>query len=71
MSDEADDAQATEAFLRDRAIAASTAQVAVAGCEDCVDCDRKISAARLRAIPSARRCAKCQELVERRRGKFS
>ena len=72
MSDEADRGQAAEQFFRDQAIAAASAGVhlvSTAPCSgDCTDCDRKISEARLRAVPSARRCADCQTLAERRKG---
>ena len=32
----------------------------------CVDCDKKIPAARLQAKPEATRCVNCQELKERK-----
>lgn len=35
------------------------------GSEDCIDCGEGIPDARREALPSAKRCADCQENVER------
>jgi phage/conjugal plasmid C-4 type zinc finger TraR family protein len=68
VTDEIDRAQGFETFRRElelRAVAAGAHQLATpAGFGLCDDCTLPIAAARLRAVPGARRCAHCQGLRE-------
>jgi phage/conjugal plasmid C-4 type zinc finger TraR family protein len=58
------------AMERDTAIARIRGTMASAGSELCEDCGDAIEAMRRAAMPSARRCASCQERFElkKRRG---
>lgn len=66
MIDEADVAQAIDQVARERAIEASRRTVRGAGTAACEDCGAAIGAARRRAMPSARRCVRCQSQIEGR-----
>lgn len=49
---------------------AEPAQQIVGGVVLCIDCDEPVRPARLLAKPDAARCAHCQEIEERKHGRF-
>jgi len=65
MTDFMDRAQALEQRLGDQALTVTTEGLALPGLTVCEDCGNPISAARLEALPSARRCVPCQDQAER------
>ncbi|MDP3329406.1 TraR/DksA C4-type zinc finger protein [Parvibaculum sp.] len=72
MSDDFDRASARETEERDAIIASRKRfplPAMAAPCETvyCVDCDDEIPAARLAAVPTARRCTFCEEPIRRHR----
>jgi RNA polymerase-binding transcription factor DksA len=58
-------AEAMVDLERDTAIADIRKQLAAPGAKACVDCGEGISDQRRAAMPSARRCATCEERRER------
>lgn len=50
---------------RDAGLARVRARLAGEGAADCVDCDEPIPEARRKALPSACRCAACQQVFEK------
>lgn len=72
MTDIFDRAQEREEQNRAAAIADTVCGHRIAaqmhGFSHCLDCGDQISAERLKAMPSARRCVACQEAVEDRGG---
>ncbi|MEP0406303.1 TraR/DksA C4-type zinc finger protein [Roseibium sp.] len=51
---------------RDRGLARIAHQLGGEGADDCIACGEPIPAKRRQAMPSAQRCAGCQEKAERR-----
>ncbi len=66
MADEVDEAAVVNEDFARRATQAISDKLAPSGITECVDCLVDILPARLEALPSATRCAMCQETVERR-----
>ena len=73
MSDIADQSQQTEAILikqafdrHKNAVETVVQQTDEAGWPTCLDCGERINKARLSAVPTAARCAECQQDHERR-----
>jgi DnaK suppressor protein len=68
VTDIYDRAQELDEQLRAAAIASAVCGHRIAaqmsGFADCMDCGDQISADRLKALPSARRCVTCQARVE-------
>ena len=50
---------------RDAGIAAASAALMCSGSDVCVRCGEEIEPERLEAMPSARRCVDCQNIIER------
>jgi phage/conjugal plasmid C-4 type zinc finger TraR family protein len=69
VTDYIDDAQDRALELNRRAVATRIASIRVAGMQagqtECDDCGGDIEAARLKAVPSARRCRACQQAAEK------
>jgi len=59
-------AEAAVVAATQRTIATIKAGLAAQGAADCDDCGDVIPAARRKALPSARRCVRCQDKHERR-----
>lgn len=67
MSDDIDLAQARDEGWREAAIRAARTAAGGEGRADCEDCGAAIDRMRRAALPSARRCMRCQEIAERQR----
>lgn len=65
MSDPFDAAQALEEMDREGAVEAARRPLSAHGLMTCEDCGAEIPAARRQALPSARRCVRCQTSFER------
>jgi len=68
--DDIDRAQARDLKINAIEVSTAVARIRTAaqaeGCDDCEGCGDLITEARRRAVPSARRCAPCQAVLERR-----
>ena len=56
-------ARRTTDRLRDAAVQDMSAQLAIKGTRDCVQCGEEIPAARREAMPSAKRCIACAQIA--------
>lgn len=65
MSDTVDHAEVITRQLADAAVARSQAVLAMPGASECDDCGDDIPPARRAAMPSAKRCARCQGRFEK------
>lgn len=69
MPDEADRAAERTDAWNERCLGAVTRQMQQPGAIECETCGEPIPARRREALPSATRCAPCQEALEKRRAR--
>lgn len=66
MVDNVDNAELIEQRMRARGVARIRTALDAEGSAECETCSDEIPEERRKAIPSATRCATCQEIFERR-----